>query len=181
MSTMASLLLNLPQKAILDSVLLQDAHMTFLENLSFSLRSKTAWVTYHDSLAAAGNKNFTDRNGNVFFPKAPGTAFFFPVSLIVGKNAPIKDTIHKEMPRIIGMGLARHAQDTEVKNSWTQGKTWARWGEGPKQVIDDSVDEKLELEHLRGVFLMLFVSIVFACGLLAKKRSRTAKSIRKTQ
>ena len=117
--------------------------------IEFSLRPKTACVTYRDILAAVGNKNFTDRNGNLLYRKAPGTAFFLPVSFIVGKNALIKDTIHKEISRIIDVGLARHAQDAEVKNTWTQGKQWARSGNGPKQVIDDSMDESLKLQHVR--------------------------------
>ena len=145
--------------------------------IEFSLRPKTACVTYRDSLAAVGNKNFTDRNGNVLFRKSPGAAFFFPVSFIVRKNALIKDTIHTEMSRIIDTGLARHAQDTEVKNSWTQGKQWARSGNGPQQVIDDSMDESLKLQHLRGVFLMLLVSVVFACSLLALEGGRLMEKL----
>ena len=150
------------------------------ECIQQSLKPQTACISYRDSLNGVGNKNFTDRNGNNVYRKAPGTAFFLPVSPIVPKGAVYKGTIHRAVSQIIDTGLAIYAQEMEIKNSWAQGKQWARSGNGPEEVLDDSADEKLKLQHLKGVFLMLMASIVFACALFAIERSTLAiKTYRK--
>ena len=104
------------------------------------------------------------------YRRAPGTAFFLPVSPIVPKGAVYRETVHKAVSQIIDTGMAKYAQDTEIKSSWTQGKQWARSGNGRKEAADSPVDERLRLEHLLGVFLILLANIVIALVILGLER-----------
>ena len=142
--------------------------------IEFSLRPKTACISYYDNLNGEGNKNFTDRNGNTLYRKSPGTAFMFPVSVILPLKAPYRDAVNKVILHLIDTGVTQRMLDTEIKALWTQGKRWATATESARIAVSASDDsgDALKFQHFQGVYAVLFVGLALSVTLFILEKLR---------